>query len=73
MESSEIGYDKSDPSTLEIAIENVWNIIQKALSRGRVVECGAGSDSIDGLTTNHAYSVLGAFSMQDDSETYHIF
>ena len=73
MESTEIGYDSNDLSTLDIAIANVWDIVHGALSTERVVECGAGSSTIDSLVTNHAYSVLGAWNISDETGSYNLF
>ena len=70
--TTDMGYNSTVSTTVATAATAVWNIILPAVDAGYLVACGTSTTTIDGLVTNHAYSIFNAFSLTNATATYRL-
>ena len=60
---SSLGYSSADKTTVPAAAAKAWTEIAAADKSNYVIECAVGSYNNYGLVNGHAYSLLGAYTV----------
>jgi Calpain family cysteine protease len=69
MSSTTIGYSSTDSTTIATAKAKAWSIISSADTNNYILGCSVGTSNSYGLPSSHAYSLLGAYTITDSTNT----